>query len=138
MSDSLDTDSLVTDGLVTDGLVIDSLVIDGVRFLPTDPRDMVPSAVRWAYAVQDAVRLIPAAVLPRPSRTSLVAVTWVLAAAADFDDRIPADHTAVMLAREAGVGDRVWQKRSSWLRREGWLQHGRGGPSDGWLLMMAS
>jgi hypothetical protein len=105
-----------------------------VRFLPTDPRDMVPSAVRWAYAVADAVRLIPPARLPAPSRASLLAITWVLAAAADFDDRIPADHTAGMLAREAGVGDRTWQKRSALLRQWGWLQHGAGGPQDGWVL----
>ena len=58
----------------------------------------------------------------------------MLAAAADFDDRIPCDHTAAVLAREAGVGDRVWQKRTAWLRERGWLQHGPGGPHDGWVL----
>ena len=64
---------------------------------------MVPSAVRWAYAVHAAVRTVPARELMRPARTSLTAVVWVLAAAADYDDRIPADHTAAMLTREAGV-----------------------------------
>lgn len=105
-----------------------------VRLLPNDPRDMVPSAVRWARAVVAAVRAVPRAQLPAPSRTSLLAVTWVLAAAADFDDRISPDHTAGMLAREAGVGDRVWQKRTAWLRGRGWLRHGPGGPHDGWVL----
>lgn len=71
---------------------------------------MVPSAVRWARAVGAAVWVIPRVQLPRPSRTSLLTVTWVLAAAADFDDRIPPDHTAAVLTREVGVGDRVWQK----------------------------
>ncbi|ABS03820.1 hypothetical protein Krad_2340 [Kineococcus radiotolerans SRS30216 = ATCC BAA-149] len=34
-------------------------------------------------------------------------MVWGLAAAADFEDCITADHTAALLAREAGVGDRV-------------------------------
>ncbi len=105
-----------------------------VRLLPGDPRDMVPSAVRWARTVLRAVADVPAAVLQRPSRTSLTAVIWVLAAAADYEDRIPADHTAALLAGEAGVGARVWQKRTAWLRQHGWLQHGSGGPHDGWQL----
>ena len=109
-----------------------------VRILPTDPRDMLPSAVRWAYTVVDAVRQVPAAVMPRPSRASLVAATWVLAAAADFDDRIPTDHTAGILAREAGVGNRVFQKRAALLRQWRWLQHGPGGPQDGWALAVPS
>ncbi|WP_432522790.1 hypothetical protein [Kineococcus sp. SYSU DK006] len=108
--------------------------LEGVRLLPTDPRDMVPSAVRWARAVIATIRTIPRAQLPSPSRTSLQAVVWVLAAAADYENRIPADHTAAMLAREAGVGDRVWQKRTAWLRERGWLIHGPGGQSDGWQL----
>lgn len=95
---------------------------------------MVPSAVRWAYAVEAAVRDVPLASMPRMSRPSLRAVVWVLAAAADFDDRIPNDHTAQLLAREAGVGDRTWQKRTAWLRQGGWLQHGPGGQWNGWVL----
>lgn len=105
-----------------------------VRLLPSDPRDMVPSAVRWAYTVQAAIRDVPLAAMRRTSRPSLHAVVWVLAAAADFDDRIPADHTAELLAREAGVGERTWQKRTAWLRGCGWLQHGPGGQWDGWVL----
>lgn len=95
---------------------------------------MVPSAVRWARSVEAAVRAVPRARLPAPSRTSLLAVTWVLAAAADYDDRIPAGHTAAVLAQEAGVRDRVWQKRSAWLRDHGWLRHGPSGAQDGWVL----
>ena len=106
-----------------------------VRVLPTDPRGMVPSALRWAHSVHAAIHPIPRAQLPMPSRTSLQAVVWVLAAAADFEDCIPADHTAALLAREAGVGDRVWQKRTAWLRAGGWLVHGPGGTQDGWQLM---
>lgn len=108
--------------------------LEYVRLLPTDPRDMVPSAVRWARTVRASIRTIPRARLPLPSRTSLQAVVWVLAAAADYDNHIPRDHTAAVLAREAGVGDRVWQKRTAWLRERGWLLHGPGGPSDGWQL----
>jgi hypothetical protein len=99
---------------------------------------MVPSAVRWAYAVQAAVRDVPLAQMRRTSRLSLLAVVWVLAAAADFEDRIPADHTAELLAGEAGVGARVWDKRTAWLREHGWLQHGPGGQWDGWELTSAS
>ena len=40
----------------------------------------------------------------RPARCSLSAVVWVLAAAADFENRIPACFTAAVLADEAGVG----------------------------------
>ncbi|WP_432563986.1 hypothetical protein [Kineococcus sp. SYSU DK003] len=105
-----------------------------VRLLPSDPRDMVPSAVRWARALQATIRTIPRAQLPAPSRMSLQAVAWVLAAAADYENRIPADLTAAVLAREAGVGDRVWQKRTAWLREKGWLGHGPGGLRDGWQL----
>ena len=105
-----------------------------VRLLPTDPRDMIPSAVRWARTVHATIRTIPRAQLPAPSRTSLQAVVWVLAAATDYDDRIPADHTAALLAQEASVGVRVWQKRTAWLRERGWLVHGPGGQSDGWQL----
>ena len=88
-----------------------------VRILPTDPRDMVPSAVRWAHSVHAAIHPIPRAQLPAPSRTSLQAVVWVLAAAADFEDCIPADHTAALLAREAGVGDRVRNGASTRLSK---------------------
>ena len=109
-----------------------------VRLLPTDSRDMVPSAVRWAHAVHTAIRTVPRAQLPAPSRTSLQAVVWVLAAAADYEDCIPSDHTAAMLAREAEVGDRVWQERTAWLRASGWLIHGPGGPQDGWQLAVGS
>lgn len=108
--------------------------LEEVRLLPTDPRDMVPSAARWARAIRTLIRTIPRAQLQAPSRTSLQAVVWVLAAAADYENRIPADHTAAVLAREAGVGDRVWQKRTAWLRERGWLTHGPGGQSDGWQL----
>lgn len=99
---------------------------------------MVPSAVRWARAVEQATQAVPRAQLQRPARESLQRVVWVLAAAADFDDRIPADHTAEILAREAGVGARVWQKRTALLRQWKWLRHGPGGAQDGWVLMMAS
>ena len=109
--------------------------VERVRLLPSDPRDMVPSAVRWAYAVQSVVQTVPARELMRPARASLSAVVWVLAAAADFEDRIPANHTAAMLAGEAGVGDRIWQKRTAWLRERGWLRHGPGGQGDGWQLV---
>lgn len=105
-----------------------------IRLLPTDPRDMVPSSVRWAYAVIEAVRLVPVAQMRRTSRPSLQAVIWVLAAASDYENRIPRDHTAELLAREAGVGARVWDKRTAWLREHGWLQHGLGGQWDGWVL----
>lgn len=106
-----------------------------VRLLPTDPRDMVPSAVAWAQAVEEDVETLPATEIPPAYRDSLTLVIWVLAAAADYQDRIPPDHTAKMLAREAGVGDRVWQRRSARLRARGWVEHGPGGrPSDGWQL----
>jgi len=48
-------------------------------------------------------------------------VVWTLAAAADFDNAVSPDLLAPVLAREAGVGDRVWQKRTAWLREHGWL-----------------
>jgi len=106
-----------------------------VRLLPTDPRDMVPSAVAWAEAVVRDIDTVATTDLIPFYRGSLLAVVWVLAAASDYQDRIPADHTARMLAAEAGVGDRVWQKRSAWLRARGWLEHGPGGrQSDGWQL----
>jgi hypothetical protein len=105
-----------------------------VRLLPTELRDMVPSAVRWGQSVLADVVTVPRAEMPQPSRRSLAAVVWVLAAAADFEDRIPVDHTAAMLAAEAGVGPRVWQKRSAWLRQRGRLAHGPGGAQDGWRL----
>ena len=108
--------------------------LEHVRLLPTDSRDMVPSAVRWARTVHATIRTIPRAQLPAPSRSSLQAVVWVLAAAADYENRIPADHTAAVLAQEAGVGARVWQKRTAWLRERDWLVHGPGGQSDGWQL----
>jgi len=96
---------------------------------------MVPSAVAWARAVADDIDTVPATELLPAFRGSLLAVVWVLAAAADYEDRIPADHTARMLAGEAGVGDRVWQKRNAWLRGRGWLEHGPGGRQcDGWQL----
>jgi len=98
-----------------------------VRLLPTDPRDMVPSTVAWAQAVEEDVDTVLDTEIRRAYRVSLTAVIWVLAAAADYQNRIPPDHTAKMLAREAGVGDRVWQKRSAWLRARGWLEHGPGG-----------
>jgi hypothetical protein len=88
---------------------LDEVASERVRLLPTDPRDMVPSAMRWARTLHATIRSVPRAQLPAPSRTSLQAVVWVLAAAADYDNHIPPDHTAAILAREAGVGDRVWQ-----------------------------
>ena len=109
-----------------------------VRLLPTDPRDMVPSAVRWAQTVLTAVQAVPAGQLKRPARASLTAVVWVLAAAADYADAIPGDHTAALLAREVGVGARVWQKRTAWLREHGWLAHRAGGMHDGWQLRVPS
>ncbi|WP_432519885.1 hypothetical protein [Kineococcus sp. SYSU DK006] len=105
-----------------------------VRLLPTDPRDMVPSAVRWAQAVRSAVERVPGRQMHQPARESLAAVTWVLAAAADYESRIPADHTATVLTREAGVGARVWQKRTAWLREHHWLEHDAAGVHTGWRL----
>jgi hypothetical protein len=40
-----------------------------VRMLPTDPRDMVPSAVRWARAILATVRAIPRAQPTSPRRS---------------------------------------------------------------------
>jgi hypothetical protein len=80
-----------------------------VRLLPTDERDMTPSAVLWAKIVLKALRAFPRAQMYRPARESLTAVVWTLAAAADFNNTISADLRATVLAREAGVGDRVWQ-----------------------------
>ena len=118
-----------------DQAVRDEVVqVEQVRLLPQDPRDMVPSAVRWARAVLADIAQVPRKVMQRPARTSMTAVVWVLAAAADFDDRIPPDHTAARLASEAEVGTRVWQKRTAWLRTRGWLTHGPSGRSDGWQL----
>jgi hypothetical protein len=119
------------------GRGVDDLVVTAVpvRLLPTDPRDMVPSAVAWAQAVEQYVDTVPAQEIVPTYRDSLTLVIWTLATAANYQDRIPADHTAKMLAREAGVGDGVWQKRSAWLRARGWLEHGPGGrQSDGWQL----
>ena len=73
--------------------------VERVRLLPQDPRDMVPSAVRWARAVLADIAQVPRKVMQRPARESLSAVVWVLAAAADFEDRISPDHTAALLAR---------------------------------------
>ncbi len=106
----------------------------GVRLLPTEARDMVPSAVRWAQAVHTALKAVPSQVMLRPARRSPSAVVWVLAAAADFEDRIPASFTAAVLAREAGVGTRVWQQRTAWLRQHGWLEHDGGHHRSGWRL----
>lgn len=75
-----------------------------MRLLPQDPRDMVSSAVRMARAVLADVAQVPRAVMLRPARESMTAVVWVLAAAADFENRISPDHRAALLAREAGVG----------------------------------
>ncbi|WP_041293865.1 hypothetical protein [Kineococcus radiotolerans] len=55
-----------------------------VKLLPTDPQDMTPPAVAWAKAVLAEVRTIPRARLQASARTSLTAVTWTLAAAADW------------------------------------------------------
>ncbi|WP_432507669.1 hypothetical protein [Kineococcus arenarius] len=105
-----------------------------VRLLPTQACDMVPSAVRWAQAVHTALKAVPRQEMLRPARESLSAVTWVLAAAADFEDRIPPAFTAEVLAREAGVGARVWQKRTAWLREHGWLEHAGAHAWSGWQL----
>ncbi|WP_432572372.1 hypothetical protein [Kineococcus sp. SYSU DK005] len=110
---------------------LEQAALSGVRLLPTEARDMVPSAVRWATAVHTAVKAVPSQVMLRPARRSLSAVVWVLAAAADFEDRIPASFTAAVLAREAGVGARVWQQRTAWLRQHGWLEHDGGAPPLG-------
>jgi len=109
-----------------------------VRLLPTDPRDMVPSAIAWAQAVEGDVDTVPITEIRPAYRDTLTLVIWTLAAAADYEDRIPADHTAAMLAAEAGVGARTWQKRTAWLRARGWIEHGPGGrQSDGWQLRAA-
>lgn len=105
-----------------------------VKLLPTDPRDMTPPAVTWARSVLAVVRTVPRAKLPAPSRASLTTVVWTLAGAADWLCTIPDDFNASVLAGEAGVGDRVWQKRTAWLRQHGFLQHGRRGLLDGWQL----
>ncbi|WP_432521485.1 hypothetical protein [Kineococcus sp. SYSU DK006] len=120
--------------MTEDGLATDT----GVRLLPTDPRDMTPTAVAWARSVLTVVCTIPRAELPAPSRTSLTAVVWTLAGAADWLCTVPGDYTAAVLAREAEVGDRVWQKRTAWLRQHGFLQHGRRGARDGWQLVPPS
>ncbi len=106
----------------------------GVRLLPIEARDMVPSAVRWARAVHTAVAAVPRQVILRPARESMSAIVWVLAAAADYEDRIPPAFTAAVLAREAGVGARVWQKRTAWLRQHGWLEHDGQHEHSGWRL----
>ena len=67
------------------------------------------------------------------ARASLIAVVRVLAA--DFEDRIPADHTAAIPVGGARVRDRTWQKRATWLRERKWLRHGSGGQWDGWHLI---
>ncbi|NAZ82925.1 hypothetical protein GTR02_13980 [Kineococcus sp. R8] len=103
--------------------------------LPQAPRAMAPSAVRWGQAVLADVTEVPRAVLQRPAVESMTAVVWALAAAADAEGRTSAALTAGLLAQEAGVGDRVWQKRTAWLRARGWLLHGPGGQRDGWLLV---
>jgi hypothetical protein len=108
-----------------------------VRLLPTDQRDMTPSAVLWAKVVLKALRAFPRAQMYRPARESLTAVVWTLAAAADFNNTISPDLRAPVLAREAGVGERVWQKRTAWLREYGWLEHGQYGVQDGWRLRTA-
>lgn len=108
--------------------------VEWVPRLPTDQRDMTPSAVVWAKTVLKALRGVPRERMHRQSRQSLTAVVWTLAAAADFDNAVSADFLAPVLAREAGVGDRVWQKRSAWLREHGWLEHGEKGAKDGWRL----
>jgi len=119
--------------LGVDALTVTALPV--INRLPRDPRDMVPSAVAWARRVEQGLDTVPATELLPGYRGSLLAVVWVLAAAADFQDRIPADHTAGMLAGQAGIGSRVWQKRSAWLRARGWLVHGPGGrQSDDWQL----
>ncbi|MCI2238099.1 hypothetical protein MN205_06290 [Kineococcus sp. TRM81007] len=106
------------------------------RLLPSEARDMVPSAVRWAQAVHTAVGAVPRQVMLRPARESMSAIVWALAAAADFEDRIPPTFTAAVLAREAGVGARVWQKRTAWLREHGWLEHDGDHAWSGWRLRM--
>lgn len=103
--------------------------------LPQDPRVLAPSAVRWARAVLADVTGVPRAVLQRPAVESMTAVVWALAAAADVEGRTPAALTAGLSAQDAGVGDRVWQKRTAWLRAHGWLLHGPEGQRDGWLLV---
>lgn len=114
------------------------LQAERVRRLPTDQRDMAPCAVMWAKTVLKAVRAVPRVQMHRQSRQSLTAVVWTLAAAADFDNAVSPDLLAPVLAREAGVGDRVWQKRTAWLREHGWLGHGAKGVQDGWRLLIAA
>ena len=62
-------------------------------------------------------------------------MVWTPAAAAGWLCTIPGEFTATVLAAEAGVGVRVWQKRTAWLRGHGFLVHGRLGPRDGWQLV---
>lgn len=92
------------------------------------------AATRWIISVEAAVRAVPRAQLQAPARESMAAVASALGAAADAEGRVAAGRTAAHLARDAGVGDRVWQKRTQWLRENGWLRRGPGGPTDGWLL----
>lgn len=89
----------------------------------------------WVVSVEAAVRVIPRAQLKVQARESMSAVVVALAAAADDDGRIAPGRSAVHLARDAGVGDRTYQKRTAWLRENGWLRRGPGGPRDGWVLV---
>ncbi|GAB3454053.1 hypothetical protein GCM10027519_07570 [Kineococcus endophyticus] len=88
----------------------------------------------WVVSVEAAVRVVPREQFRTPARESMSAVARALAAAADAQGRVAAGRTAIHLARDAGVGDRVWQKRTQWLRENGWLRRGPGGLKDGWLL----
>lgn len=88
----------------------------------------------WVVSVEAAVRVVPREQFRAQARESMSAVVGALAAAADAEGRVAAGRTATHLARDAGVGDRVWQKRTQWLRENGWLRRGPGGLKDGWLL----
>jgi hypothetical protein len=78
--------------------------------LLADPRRMRPCTVRWAYTVTDALRLLSAAQVPDPGRTSLITLVWTLAAAAD-DEHVVPDHA-------------IRHPHTVWLHQHGWLTCG--------------
>jgi hypothetical protein len=50
-----------SDEAVLDEAVSGEVVVERVRLLPSDPRDTVPSAVRWARTLHTSIRTIPRA-----------------------------------------------------------------------------
>jgi len=100
---------------------------------------MVPTAVDvdvdvgMGEVVVEDTDTVPAAGLAPMYWRALAAVVWVLAAAADYAERIPTDHTMEMLVCEAAAGAWTRRKRSAWPCAREWLEHGCGGrQSNGW------